>query len=69
MVDYKGKRYYTRKETAEKLGITTRSLYNRQDTAKVEPLKAEFGRLMINLYTKEDIAKMRAVVAWREKSK
>jgi len=69
MVTYEGKRYYTKKEAAKKLGLSIRGFSNRQYAANVNHVKAEFGRLTINLYTKEDLQKMLALAAWRKKAK
>lgn len=69
MVTYEGKKYYTKKEAAKKLGLSIRGFSNRQYAAEVNHVKATFGRLTINLYTKEDLQKMLALAAWRKRAK
>lgn len=69
MITYKGKKYFSKKEAAEKLGLTTRGLLGRQDRAKVDPLRGDMGRIRVNLYTAKDIRDMAKFADPRKKGK
>jgi len=69
MITYKGKRYFSKKEAAKKLGLTTRGLLGRQDRAGVDPLRGDMGRIRVNLYTAKDIQEMLKFADPRKKGK